>query len=80
MTRRRGNPRITAFRAGLIAIVVTAIAVYLVFGGSLPFQGGFELKAVVTSASELHSRTPVRIAGVEVGKVEDVKRPGRSRP
>ena len=72
--RRRGRPRITAFRAGLIAIVVTAIAVYLVFGGSLPFQGGFELKAVVTSANELHSRTPVRIAGVEVGKVEDVKR------
>ena len=72
--RPRGRTRITPFRAGLIAIAVTVMVVYIVFGGSLPWQGGFELKAVVTSASELHSRTPVRVAGVDVGRVEEVKR------
>ena len=75
---RRRARRITAFRAGLITIVLTTIAVYLAFGGSLPWQSSFQLRAVVTSANQLHSRTPVRIAGVDVGHVESIKRgPGR---
>ena len=81
--RRRGLTsgrarRITPFRAGLIAIVLTTAAVYLAFGGALPWQSSFQLKAVVTSANQLHSRTPVRIAGIDVGHVEEIKRgPGR---
>jgi phospholipid/cholesterol/gamma-HCH transport system substrate-binding protein len=75
---RRRASRITAFQAGLIAIVVTTISVYLAFGGSLPWESSFELRAVVTSANQLHSRTPVRIAGIDVGRVESIKRgPGR---
>ena len=70
----RAIRRIPPFRAGLIAIGITAIAVYLAFGGSLPWESSFQLKAVVRSGNELHSRTPVRIAGVDVGKVADVKR------
>jgi virulence factor Mce-like protein len=70
---RRRRVRITAFRSGLIALVATVAAVYLAFGGALPWQGGYELRAVLSSGNELHSRTPVRIAGVDVGKVEKVE-------
>jgi virulence factor Mce-like protein len=70
MRRRRWTP----FRAGLAALALAALAVYLAFGGALPWESTYELRAVVSSGSELHSRTPVRIAGVDVGKVADVKR------
>jgi virulence factor Mce-like protein len=57
-----------------MAITVAFVAVWLAFGGSNPFDRRFELRIVVQSGSELHSRTPVRIAGVEVGKVKRVER------
>jgi virulence factor Mce-like protein len=68
------NQRVSAFGAGLIAIVLVVLTVYVVFGGHLPWQHKFELKAVVQSASELSSRSPVRVAGVDVGKVSRVER------
>ena len=40
----------------------------------MPWQHEFELKAVVQSATELSSRSPVRVAGVNVGKVARVER------
>ena len=66
--------RWTPFRAGLAAIVAAFLATYVAFGGPLPWESPYELRAVVTSGSELHSRTPVRVAGVEVGKVAGVER------
>jgi phospholipid/cholesterol/gamma-HCH transport system substrate-binding protein len=66
--------RISPVQAGVIAIVFTAFAVYMAFGGSLPWESSYELRAVVSSGNELHSRTPVRIAGVDVGKVAEVRR------
>ena len=52
---------------------------YLVFGGGLPFAGSpFTLKAVFTVQTELHLGSPVRIAGVNVGKVTSVQRVGGS--
>src|SRR5947209_2660801 len=72
---RRHRSRVSRFGAGMIGIVVVAIACYLVFGGSLPFAGTpFQLKAVFTSETELHIPSPVRIAGVEVGQVTSVDR------
>jgi virulence factor Mce-like protein len=77
MRRRLRN--MSPFRAGLVAIVLAAVAVYLAFSGSLPWSSSYQLKAVVTSGSELHSRTPVRIAGIDVGKVAKVERgPGQT--
>ena len=65
--------------AGLVAVVVVATAFYVAFGGRLPWQNDYELKAVVTSGLELQSRSPVRIAGVEVGKVKKIERgPGNT--
>jgi phospholipid/cholesterol/gamma-HCH transport system substrate-binding protein len=69
----------TPFAAGLITIVVVVLAVYVAFGGHLPWQHPFELRAVVQNATELQSRSPVRVAGVNVGKVSDVERgPGHT--
>jgi virulence factor Mce-like protein len=60
---------------GLGALGAVAVAVYLAFGGPLPFSHQYTLDAVVRSANELHGGSPVRIAGVNVGKVTKV-RPG----
>jgi phospholipid/cholesterol/gamma-HCH transport system substrate-binding protein len=62
------------FRAGLAAILVIAVAIYLAFGGRTPWSGEYEIWAQVRSANEMHSRTPVRIAGVQVGRVAGFKR------
>jgi phospholipid/cholesterol/gamma-HCH transport system substrate-binding protein len=76
---RRLGRRITPFQAGLIAIALTAAVVYVAFGGTLPWQSPYELRAVVSSGNELHSRTPVRIAGIDVGRVSSVERgPGNA--
>ncbi|HEX8074619.1 MAG TPA: MlaD family protein [Thermoleophilaceae bacterium] len=69
---RRG--RLSTFQAGALAIFVAVAVTYIAFGGSFPWESPYELKAVVTSGNELHSRTPVRIAGVDVGTVADVQR------
>jgi virulence factor Mce-like protein len=61
------------FRAGLVAVVLAAVAVYLAFSGSLPWESSYQLKAVLSSGNELHSRTPVRVAGIDVGKVSSVE-------
>jgi phospholipid/cholesterol/gamma-HCH transport system substrate-binding protein len=64
---------------GLAAVVVIVIVTYTAFGGRYPWQKDYELKAVVASGLELQSRSPVRIAGVEVGKVKKVERgPGNT--
>jgi virulence factor Mce-like protein len=69
-----GPRKVTPLGAGLMAVMTAFVSVYLAFGGPNPFDRKFELKAVVQSGSELHSRTPVRIAGVDVGKVKKVER------
>src|SRR5947209_13010062 len=60
-------------KAGLIAIGVILVGFYAAFGGGLPFQHPYTVYAQVRSANELHSRTPVRIAGVDVGHVAGFK-------
>ena len=60
----------------LVAVVTLAAvfaAVYAAFIG-VPFTGGHEVKAVFAHANEVQSRSPVRIAGVNVGKVTNVER------
>ena len=63
----------TNFRAGVLVVAIAGIAVYLAFGGPLPFSHRYTVDAVVQSANELHGGSPVRIAGVNVGKVTKVK-------
>jgi phospholipid/cholesterol/gamma-HCH transport system substrate-binding protein len=64
---------VTNFRAGVLVLSIVGVIVYLAFGGPLPFSHRYTLDAVVQSANELHGGSPVRIAGVNVGKVTKVK-------
>jgi phospholipid/cholesterol/gamma-HCH transport system substrate-binding protein len=68
--RRR---RLTPFQSGLIAIVIIVIATYFSFAKNIPFSGPFQLKAVFANGENIGVRSPVRIAGVEVGKVTKVE-------
>ena len=62
-------------RAGLIAIVLIAIGTYFAFARGLPFRSHYEIEAVFRSANNVKERQPVRIAGVDVGKVVEVGHP-----
>jgi phospholipid/cholesterol/gamma-HCH transport system substrate-binding protein len=69
----RDRKRIPPWVTGLIGVVVVVFGFYLGFAKSLPFTGhGYELKAVFSSAQEIRVKSPVRIAGVDVGKVTKI--------
>ncbi|HEX8084836.1 MAG TPA: MlaD family protein [Solirubrobacteraceae bacterium] len=71
---RRNVKRGLSYEAvAIIAIVVTVIATYLAFTKELPFKGKFDVKAVVPNAQNLKPGAKVRIAGVDVGKVNKVE-------
>jgi phospholipid/cholesterol/gamma-HCH transport system substrate-binding protein len=74
MARTRRREGRNPFTVGLIALVVIAILVFLGFTKDIPFTRGYEVKAVFQSANGLRPDSPVRIAGVEVGKVKRVER------
>ncbi len=80
MTKRGGpsdhHPRMTRFRVGLLAIVLISIGVYFGFTKDIPFTSGYRLHAVFESSNNLRPGSPVRIAGVNVGKVASVERYG----
>ncbi len=67
-------PRWTRFRIGLLAIVLISIAVYFGFAKDIPFTHGYYLHAVFESSNNLRAGSPVRIAGVNVGKVKSIDR------
>src|SRR5688500_5486658 len=64
---------VTPFVAGAVAIVVLVLGAYFAFTKANPFADPYELNFVVRSANEMKQRSPVRIAGVEVGKVTAVE-------
>jgi virulence factor Mce-like protein len=64
---------------GLAALIVVVVAVFLGFTKDIPFTTPFEIRAVFQSANSIRVASPVRIAGVEVGKVKAVEpHPGSS--
>ena len=73
-TRRPGRrtPR-SPFAVGLFALVVIAILVFLGFTKDIPFTTPYQVKAVFSSSNGLRPSSPVRIAGVEVGKVSGIE-------
>jgi phospholipid/cholesterol/gamma-HCH transport system substrate-binding protein len=70
----------TAFRAGLIAVVAILVFAYLGFTKDIPFTRPFELQAVFQNAPPIQTNSAVRIAGVEVGKVSKVESLGGDSP
>jgi phospholipid/cholesterol/gamma-HCH transport system substrate-binding protein len=69
------------YRAGLVALIVIAIATYFAFAKAVPFRSHYEISAVFHTANNVKERQPVRIAGVDVGEVVSIEHPepGRER-
>jgi phospholipid/cholesterol/gamma-HCH transport system substrate-binding protein len=63
----------TPFKAGVLTLVLILVASYFGVTKANPFANPFELKAVVRDAQNLKQNAPVRIAGVEVGKVKKIE-------
>jgi virulence factor Mce-like protein len=73
MSKRHQKKRWQPWMTGLIAVALTVFAFYLGFAKSLPFTGhGYQISAVFSNAQEIRVKSPVRIAGVNVGKVTEV--------
>ena len=74
--RRARRGRVPNEVAGLIALGLVAVVCYLAFGGALP-HSEYRIKGVFADAANLRPGAVVRIAGVEVGKVQAVEPVGR---
>jgi phospholipid/cholesterol/gamma-HCH transport system substrate-binding protein len=61
------------FRAGVLALVLVGLVTYFGFTKANPFANPYEFKAVFNDVNNLKPKSPVRIAGVEVGKVLKVE-------
>jgi ABC-type transporter Mla subunit MlaD len=71
---RKDRKGMNPFTAGAIVLVIVVIAVYFGFTKHIPFTHGYRIKGVFTSAVSIRKNSPVRIAGVNVGKVTGVSR------
>jgi ABC-type transporter Mla subunit MlaD len=71
---QRTNP----VRAGIVLIVILAIGIYFGFTKHIPFKHGFRLKAQFATVLDIHPKSPVRIAGVDVGHVTSIQRDGNT--
>ena len=78
--RRVHESRFSAFQAGLIALIVILVAVFFAFTKDIPFTKPYELKATFENAPPIQKNQAVRIAGVNVGKVSEVKPVGGDSP
>jgi phospholipid/cholesterol/gamma-HCH transport system substrate-binding protein len=66
--RNGANPLLV----GLLALLLAAVAAYAGFSKHVPFTHGFRVKAVFANANNVRPNSPVRIAGVNIGKVKKV--------
>ena len=69
--RRRSNTTI-----GLIALGVIAVVVFLGWTKEVPLRSHYEVRAAFASSNNIRPGSPVRIAGVDVGKVTGIERRG----
>jgi virulence factor Mce-like protein len=65
--------RRSSFAVGAVALAVIALGTYLGFTKQVPFRKHFEVEAFFRSANGIRPGSPVRIAGVNVGKVTGVR-------
>jgi phospholipid/cholesterol/gamma-HCH transport system substrate-binding protein len=68
--RRGASP----FAVGAAVLALIAALTYLGFTKHVPFTHGFRVDAVFESANSIRENSPVRIAGVNVGKVKKIAR------
>ena len=73
--RSMGGPGPTA--VGIFVVLLIVVGFYLAFTKKLPFTSeGYEVNATFQNAVNVATGSPVRIAGVNVGKVTKVERVG----
>jgi len=76
-TDRRFRWRPSNAAIAVIFILVFTVGPYLAFTGHVPFTGyGYTLKATFSNSANISKNSPVRIAGVDVGKVIETERDG----
>jgi virulence factor Mce-like protein len=61
-------------------ILAIVVGVYFAFAREVPFRGHYEVKALFAESVNVKERQPVRIAGVDVGKVVKVEHPEPGKP
>src|SRR3954453_15240514 len=71
--RRNQKRGLSFFQVGVIAIVLAVAVTYFGFTKSVPFRHHYTISAMFKTANNLKPGSAVRIAGVNVGKVTDVK-------
>ena len=71
---RKDRTGMNPVTVALIALVIAGVAVYLGFRKDIPFTQGFRMSAVFETSNNLRTNSPVRVAGVEVGRVKEIKR------
>jgi len=70
----RTRNRLPNWALGLIAVVLIVFGFYLAFTKRLPFSSrGYQVEAVFRDAQNVALKSPVRIAGVNVGEVTEVE-------
>jgi phospholipid/cholesterol/gamma-HCH transport system substrate-binding protein len=74
--RRGQRQRISAPVAGGLFVLLLVAICFFVFIQANPFSNPYELKATFANATNIGTNSPVRIAGVQVGKVTKVEAAG----
>jgi phospholipid/cholesterol/gamma-HCH transport system substrate-binding protein len=67
--RRGANP----VTVGALVLLGVALIAYFGFTKHIPFTHGFRVKAVFANSNNVRPNSPVRIAGVNIGKVTNVE-------
>ena len=67
------HKRLSNWAIGLIVVVLIAIGTAYAFTKQLPWSDPYTVQTIFPSAQNLRTGSPVRIAGVEVGKVTEVE-------
>jgi virulence factor Mce-like protein len=61
-----------------IVIALTAFITFFAFNGGLPFVHHYTLHAIVNNSVNVRSESPVRVAGIDVGSVQNVTPDGQA--
>lgn len=78
-TKRRFKWRPSNVAIAIVFILIFTIGPYLAFTGHVPFTSyGYELNATFANSANVALNSPVRVAGVEVGRVISTSRDGNA--
>jgi phospholipid/cholesterol/gamma-HCH transport system substrate-binding protein len=72
-SKKKGSGGMSPVKAGAIATVIILVALFFAFSSYNPFHHPYTFTATFKSANNLKPKSPVRIAGIEVGMVKKVE-------